>query len=97
MNVKVCAIDPFKDYKYFNVAYSYKCHIELMSIDNDGFTYKIDVLRRDDVQNLEEIEMCNGSLPFKHFRSYMVKTDEPIKYVQFKDICKKIKEGVYDS
>ena len=96
MNVKVCAIDPFKDYEYFNVAYSYKCHIELMSIDNDGFTYKIDVLRRDGLQNLEEIEMCNGPLPFKHFRSYMVKTDEPIKYVQFKNICKKIKEGVYD-
>ena len=96
MNVKVGNMNPFKDYKYFTVAYSYKCHIELMSIDNDGFTYKIDVLRRDDLQNLEEIEMCNGSLPFKHLKSYMVKTDEPIRYDAFKKICKDIKEGVID-
>ena len=97
MNVKVGNMNPFKDYEYFTVAYSYKCHIELMSIDNDGFTYKIDVLRRDDLQNMEEIEMCNGPLPFKHHKSYMVKTDEPIKYDVFKKICEDIKEGVFDS
>jgi hypothetical protein len=96
MNVKVGNMNPFKDYEYFTVAFSYKCHIELMSIDNDGFTYKIDVLRRDDLQNMEEIEMCNGPLPFKHFKSYMVKTDEPIRYDAFKKICKDIKEGVID-
>jgi hypothetical protein len=96
MNVKVGNMNPFKDYEYFTVAFSYKCHIELMSIDNDGFTYKIDVLRRDDLQNMEEIEMCNGPLPFKHLKSYMVKTDEPIRYDAFKKICKDIKEGVID-
>ena len=97
MNVKVVNMNPFKDYEYFTVAYSYKYHIELISIDNDGFTYKIDVLRRDDLQNMEEIENLNGSIPFKHLRSYMVKTDEPIKYGEYKDICEKIKEGVFDS
>ncbi len=92
-NLEFCVYNatPFADYDILTSGYLYKHHLELLMIDTDGFTYKLDVKRRDDTNALDEYSPA----PFIHFKSYLIRTGTEMSKDDFIGMCNDLKNRGY--